>query len=330
MSDAIRDLAALPKGHLHLHFEAAMRPLTLRDLAAEADEPVPSWTDFADFVDFQAAYADVLALVRSREHLTRIMDELAEDAASDGAAYVEVGLAPALHAHLFDGDERAALEFQLAIARAAEERTGVVIRAMVALNRTGPKDEALDTARLAAEFAGRGVVALGLHADERGFPAEDFAQAFAIAKTAGLLSTPHAGELVGPESVRAAIDVLHADRVLHGVRAIEDPELVAELAERGVCLDVCPSSNVVLHVVPDLEHHPLPALIAAGVRCSINADDPIQFGPGLLEEYELARQRFGFDDATLAGCARNSISASGAPDEVKATALAGIEAWLAA
>ena len=330
MSDARRDLAALPKAHLHLHFEAAMRPLTLRDLAAEAGEPVPSWADFADFRDFEAAYGEVLHLVRSQTHLTRIMAELADDAAADGAVYVEVGLAPSLHAHLFGGSERAALEFQLAAAAAAEARTGVVIRGMVALNRTGAMADALATARLAADFAGRGVVSLGLHADERGFPAEDFAEPFAIAREAGLLSTPHAGELVGPESVWAAIDVLRADRVLHGVRAIEDPELVAELATRGTCLDVCPSSNVVLHVVPDLEHHPLPALLAAGVSCSINADDPLQFGPGLLEEYELARERLGLDDAALAGCARSSIRASGAPDDVQATALAGIEAWLAA
>lgn len=324
----MRDLAALPKGHLHLHFEAAMRSATLRDLAAEAGEPVPSWTDFADFTDFEAAYGEVLALVTSKEHLGRIMDDLADDAASHGAAYVEVTLAPVLHAHLFDGAAGAALEHLLALAAAAEARTGVVIRAMIASARTFPVEQALEDARLAADFAGRGVVAYGLHSDERGSAAAPFAEAFGIARDAGLLITPHAGELVGPESVREAVELLHADRILHGVRVIEDPALVRRVAELGTCLDVCPSSNVVLHVVPDIEHHPLPALLAAGVTCSINADDPLQFGAGLLEEYELCRERLGLSDEALAACARASFTASGAPDDVRARSLAGIDAWL--
>jgi adenosine deaminase len=324
-----RDLALLPKGHLHLHFEASTRPLTLRDLAAEAGEPVPSWTDFADFSDFEAAYGDVLRLIRRPEQLERIMTELADDAKSDGVVYVEVTLAPVLHADLFGGDTAAALDFLLAAAKREEERTGVVIRAMIASARTLSVEQAIEDALLAASYAGRGVVSYGLHADERNFPAAPFAPAFDIAREAGLLITPHAGELVGPESVREAVEVLHADRILHGVRVIEDPELTAEVARLGVCLDVCPSSNVVLHVVPDLEHHPLPALLAAGVTCSINADDPVQFGPNVLEEYELSRTRLGLTDEQLAGCARASVVKSGAPEDVKARGLAGVDAWLA-
>lgn len=325
-----RDLALLPKGHLHLHFEASIRPLTLRDFAAEAGAPVPSWTDFPDFLDFQDAYGEVLALVRRPEQLERLMAEMADDARRDGVVYVEVTLAPVLHAHLFGGDAEAALRFLLAAAQREEERTGVVIRAMIASARVLSVDLAIADARLAASYAGRGVVAYGLHSDERGAPAAPFAEAFDIAREAGLLITPHAGELEGPEYVREAVEVLRADRVLHGVRVIEDPELTAEVARRGVTLDVCPSSNVVLHVVPDLEHHPLPALLAAGVSCSINADDPIQFGPNVGEEYELARERLGLTDEQLAGCARASITASGAPEDLKERALAGIDAWLAA
>lgn len=324
-----RDLALLPKGHLHLHFEASMRPATLRDLAAEAGEPVPSWADFADFTDFEAAYGDVLRLIRRPEQLERVMTEMADDAKADGVVYIEVTLAPVLHAALFDGSAAAALAFLLAAAQREEERTGVVIRAMIASARTMSVEQAVEDARLAAEHADRGVVAFGLHADERGFPAAPFVDAFRIAREAGLLITPHAGELVGPESVREAVEVLQADRILHGIRVIEDPELTAQVARLGVCLDVCPSSNVVLHVVPDLERHPLPALLAAGVTCSINADDPVQFGPNVGEEYELARTRLGLTDEQLAGCARASITASGAPEAVKARALAGIEAWLA-
>lgn len=324
-----RDLALLPKGHLHLHFEATTRPSTLRDFAAEAGEPVPSWTDFPDFLDFQDAYGEVLALIRRPEQLERIFAELADDAKADGVVYVEVTLAPVLHAHLFGGDVEAVLEFLLAAARREEERTGVVIRAMIASARVMSVELAIEDAKLAARFAGRGVVSYGLHSDERAAPAAPFAEAFDIARDAGLLITPHAGELEGPEYVREAVEVLHANRILHGVRVIEDPELVAEVARLGITLDVCPSSNVVLHVVPDLEHHPLPALLAAGVSCSINADDPIQFGPNVGEEYELARTRLGLSDEQLAGCARSSLTASGAPDDVKARGLAGIDAWLA-
>lgn len=325
-----RDLAALPKAHLHLHFEASMRPSTLAAIAAEAGEPVPVWHGFPDFTDFQNAYGEVLALIRTPRQLARIMTEMAADAADQGARYVEVTLAPVLHAHLFDGDVGAVLDFLLAAAGVAERGTGVVIRAMIASGRTFPVEQAIEDARLAARYAGRGVVSYGLHSDERGAPAAPFAEAFAIARDAGLLITPHAGELVGAESVREAVEVLDADRVLHGVRAIEDPALVAELARRGTCLDVCPSSNLVLHVVDALADHPLPALLAAGVTCSINADDPLQFGPGLLEEYEVCRSVLGLDDAALAACARASFTASGAPDEVVAAALADIDAWLAA
>lgn len=325
-----RDLRALPKGHLHLHFEASTRPATLLALAREAGEPAPSWTDFPDFTDFERAYLSVVALVRSKDQLDRMMREMVEDALADGVVYVEVTLAPVLHAGLFGGDVEAALVHLLALAAEEEQRTGLVIRVMIATARNGAVQQGIDDARLAVRYADRGVVSYGLHADERGFPAAPFAEAFDIARAGGLLITPHAGELVGPESVREAVEVLHADRVLHGVRAIEDPALVADLARLGTCLDVCPSSNVRLHVVPDLDHHPLPALLAAGVTCSINADDPLQFGPNLLEEYELGREGLGLDDDALAGCARASIASSGAPADLKARAIAGIDAWLAA
>jgi len=183
-------------------------------------------------------------------------------------------------------------------------------------------------ARLAIRYKDAGVVALGLHNDEAGRPPDPYVEAFRLAKAAGLLATPHAGEFEGPASVRAALDLLHADRVQHGIRSVEDPDLLVELADRGTCLDVCPTSNVALSVVPDVARHPLPALLAAGVRCSINADDPICFGPGVLEEYELCRTAFGLDDAAVAGIARSSLRGGAAPDDVVAGALAGVDAWL--
>ena len=139
-----RDLAALPKGHLHLHFEASMRPATLRDLAAEAEEPVPAWAGFEDFTDFEAAYGQVVALVRSKEHVARIMHEMADDAKADGVVYVEVTLAPVFYAGWFEDGAEGALEFLLAVAAAAELRTGVVIRAMIASARTFPVELAVE------------------------------------------------------------------------------------------------------------------------------------------------------------------------------------------
>ena len=144
------------------------------------------------------------------------------------------------------------------------------------------------------------MVSFGLANDELlGGPAP-FTDAFDIARDAGLLSTPHAGELDGPESIVAALELLGADRIQHGVRCVEQPGLLDRLADKGVCLDVCPTSNVSLSVFPSLEAHPLPQLLAAGVRVSINADDPLLFGPGLLEEYVLCRDAFGLGDLELA------------------------------
>jgi adenosine deaminase len=175
---------------------------------------------------------------------------------------------------------------------------------------------------------GDGVVGLGLADDETRGNAELFAEAFAVARDAGLIRAPHAGEHGGPDSVRNALDVLGAQRIEHGVRAAEDPALLRRLADAGVTLDVCPTSNVVLRVVPSLAEHPLPRLLEAGIPLSLNADDPLFFGSGILAEYELGRQSFGLDDPTLAHIARCSISASGAPETLKSEALARIDRWL--
>jgi adenosine deaminase len=173
------------------------------------------------------------------------------------------------------------------------------------------------------------VVGFGLSNDEAIGPLERFADAFAVAREAGLLCTPHAGELAGADQVAFALDELQAERIEHGVRAVEDAELVARLAAAGTCLDVCLTSNVMLSVVDDIADHPLPQLLDAGVRCTLNTDDSLLFGPGLLAEYELARDTFRLDDAQLAAIARTSIQASGAPAALKRDALGGIDAWLA-
>jgi adenosine deaminase len=326
---AERNLAALPKAHLHLHLEGGMRPQTLAELAGKAGMQVPVVRGFGSFPVFADMYVAACEVLKTEDDLRRLIDETLDDAVAAGAVYIEPSFFVPHHNERLGPDEYV-LEVALDALAAATKRTGVAAGFMLAADRTRPPEAAVQQARLAARYAGRGVVAFGLANDEAPWPPEPFAEAFAIAREAGLLSTPHAGELAGPESVRGALDTLGANRIQHGVRAMEDPALVERLAAEQVCLDVCPTSNVLLSVVPDLASHPLQTLLAAGVRCSINADDPLLFGPGLLEEYQLCRTDLALSDEQLATCARSSLLSSGASEAVKQEGLAGIEKWLGA
>lgn len=324
----MRALRDLPKAHLHLHLEAAMRPSTLHDLGDLHGLDVPEMSAFESFADFIRLYEIATSCLRAEEDLRRLLVEMAEDAAADGAVWVEYHVYPPLWLGRFGSDEEA-LDLTLALAREAEAATGVGLGAVVAIDRTEDVGAAMRTATLAAERAGAGVVAIGLANDEDGRPPEAFADAFAVAREAGLLSAPHAGELGGPEYVRTAVDVLHADRIGHGVRSVEDPTLVGRLAAEGVVCDVCPTSNLVLGLYPSIEAHAIRPLVEAGVRVTINTDDPLLFGSGLVDEYRLVQDAFGWDDDAMAAIARTSIEASGAPPDRKASALAGIDRWLA-
>jgi adenosine deaminase len=322
-----RDLAALPKGHLHLHMEAAMRPATLAELAAEHGVPVPEIGAFGDFSAFEATYEAATGVLRREADMRRLLRELVEDARADGAWYVEPALYAPAHRERFGSDEEV-VELVIDGLRAAGAELDVGVGLMIAGDRMTDPAECEEQARIAARHAGEGVVSFGLASDERGHPPEPFAEAFRIARAAGLISAPHAGELAGPESVEGALEALGADRVQHGVRAIESPDLVRKLADRGTCLDVCPTSNAALGVYPHIADHPLPDLLAAGVRCSLNADDPLLFGCGLLDEYELCRAEMGIGDAELAAVAAASFEASGASPELIGQGLAAIREWL--
>jgi adenosine deaminase len=324
----MRDLFGLPKAHLHLHLEGAMRPSTLSELAEGYDMPVPEVRGFGSFGAFAAMYVAACEVLRTPRDLRRVVHEVVEDAALAGAVWVEPAVYVPHHRERLGPDE-VVLDLVLDALSEAADRFGIAAGLMVATDRTVDPSVAVGLAHLAADRADRGVVAFGLANDETGWPPEPFAEAFAVAKAGGLLSTPHAGELEGPASVWGAIEALGADRIQHGVRAVEDQELLKRLADDGVCCDVCPTSNVLLSVCASLDEHPLAALLDAGVPCSINADDPLLFGPGLLEEYELCRTELGFDDVRMAAIARSSIDHSGAPDELKQQARAGVDSWLA-
>ena len=211
----------------------------------------------------------------------------------------------------------------------AARATGVGIALIVAANRTRHPLDARTLARLAAQYAGRGVVGFGLSNDERRGRVGDFVPAFAIARRAGLLSVPHAGELCGPGSVTACLDALAADRLGHGVRAVEDSHVLERVAAMGVPLEVCPTSNLALGVFGDAAAVPVKPLLAAGSPVVLGADDPLLFGERLTSQYALAREHHGLDDTALAGLAATSVRASAAPAATKERLLAGIADWLA-
>jgi adenosine deaminase len=177
-------------------------------------------------------------------------------------------------------------------------------------------EQAARVARSAASRPHPYVVGFNLAGDEANHPAGDFAEAFAIAADAGLGCTVHAGEWDGPRSIRAAL-ALPVTRIGHGVRSIEDPSLVEELARRGIVLECCPTSNVVLGLYGSYEDHPLPALRAAGVKITLGSDDPPYFGASIGGEYELCREHFGFDDDELRAISRTAVEAAFCEETLK-------------
>jgi adenosine deaminase len=334
-----RSVRELPKAHLHLHFTGSMRHATLIELAdrdgivlpdalAEDWPPRLSAADEKGWFRFQRLYDVARSVLRTEEDVRRLVREAAEDDAADGSRWLEIQVDPSGYAARFGGIT-AFTDLVIDAARAASAGTGTEVAVVIAANRTRHPLDARTLARLAAQYAGRGVVGFGLSNDERRGTTSEFAPAFAIAERAGLLLTPHGGELLGPSSVRACLDQLHADRIGHGVRAAEDPRLLERVVERGVALEVCPVSNVALGVYTDLTSVPLPALLEAGATVALGADDPLLFGSRLAGQYATMRAAHGLSDTALAELARMSVRASRAPDALKGSVLGQIDSWLA-
>lgn len=335
MNSPSRDLHSLPKAHLHLHLVGSMRPTTLAELARRAGVTLPAplapgggSTALGGWARFDALYCRAKDLLRRPSDLVRLVRELAEDEVAAGSGWVEVQANPSLYHGRFGPDD-AVLELLLDAGRQATAATGVGIGWIVAADRRYP-DHAVGLARLALRYADAGVVGFGLANDETAQPAGAFARAFAVARDGGLLSVPHAGELCGAREVADALRLLGAHRIGHGVRAAEDPALLAELAEAGTHLEVCPASNLALGVTALAAAHPLPALLDAGCSVSLGADDPLLFRAGLVDQYELARHELGLGDPALAGLARAGVLASAAPAACKTGLVTGIDAWLTA
>jgi adenosine deaminase len=334
-----RDLRTLPKAHLHLHFTGSMRHATLLELAARdgiqlPDSLVSEWppqlsaADEKGWFRFQRLYDVARSVLRTEDDVRRLVREAAEDDVRDGGRWLEIQVDPSGYAARFDGIT-AFTDLVLDAVAETSAATGLGMAVVIAANRTRHPLDARTLARLAAQYAGRGVVGFGLSNDERRGATTDFAPAFAIAERAGLLLDPHGGELLGPASVRTCLDALHAGRLGHGVRTAEDPALLAEVAERGIALEICPVSNVALGVYSDLTSVPLPQLLEAGATIALGADDPLLFGSRLAAQYATMRAAHELTDETLAELAAMSVRASCAPEDAKAAMLAGVADWLA-
>ncbi len=280
-----------PKIELHVHLEGTVRADTLREIAKRNDYALPddleSLYRFRDFAHFIEVWILTTNALRTAEDFRQVVTGYAAEAASHGAVYLEAIFSPAERVvrgvawdEIFSGYCDGAVE--------ARELYGVEVRLTPDIFRGATAEQAEQVVRYSAKYRDRGVLGVGLGGLEAQFPPEPYEPAFTLAKSLGLASVPHAGEVAGPPSVRGALEALGADRLRHGIRAVEDPGLVAELAGRGTVLDVCPLSNLRTGAVGSLEQHPLPQLVAAGVRCSISTDDPAMFDTDLTRDYEAA------------------------------------------
>ena len=313
---------SVPKAELHVHIEGAATPALVQRIAARNGLRIPDgvigddgrfvWRDFLDFLD---TYDGATSVIRTGEDYRDIVYEYLVSCAAEGAIYVEL-TASADHAAgvgLSDEEHLAALAQGIDDARAESGIEGRII--MSAVRHRGP-ERALDVARRTVEVPHPYVTGFGMGGDEAGFPPAEFADAFAVAREAGLGLTVHAGEWGGPDSVRGGL-ALGVGRLGHGVRAIEDPELVRELAERGTVLEVCPTSNVVLGLYASYAEHPLPALRAAGVAVTLGSDDPPYWDASIGGEYAVAAEQFGFGEEELREITRTALRAAFVEEEVR-------------
>lgn len=330
-SESIRTyLNAVPKAELHVHLEGSIAPTTLLILARRNDVALPvetveemqQWFIFRDFNHFIEIYFAISRCLKTAGDYELIAYEFGANMARQHIRYAEITFSPGTHAFAlgvpfdtyFAGLTRGRLR--------AREDFGVEMRWVFDIVRN-IEDEARNakladyTTSVAIEGMQDGVVALGLGGAEIGYPPERFARWFERALAAGLHSAPHAGETVGPDSPWGALRTLGAERLGHGVRSVEDPALVAHLAERRIPLEVCPTSNIRLSVYPSIDAHPLPALYVAGVPVTINSDDPPLFNTTLNDEIQLLAAHFGFDLDTIHEMLLNGVRYSFLPVQEK-------------
>lgn len=320
-------IAAAPKAELHVHLEGAIQPATLLmlakrhrvDLPADNEAELRNWYRFRDFHHFIEVYVAITKCLRTVEDFELIVYEFGADMARQNIRYAEVTFSPSTHLWINGVDRDVWFTGLSEGRRRVKASFGCEINWVFDLVRNDyPEAARFDyTTEVAIEGRDDGVVALGLGGLETGYPPAPFAPWFDRARAAGLHSAPHAGEHVGPESIRDAIKYLGAERIGHGVRAIEDQELVDYLAEHRVLLEVSPTSNICLGIYPDMASHPLKHLHESGVPVTVNSDDPPLFSTTLTGELNLLVDPCGFCRETIDEILLNGVRFSFLPEEQK-------------
>ncbi|MCX8571454.1 adenosine deaminase [Aminobacter sp. MET-1] len=319
------------KAELHCHIEGAAAPeLVIRQAQKYDKDPTPFiqngsfvWNDFTSFL---AAYDFAADLFRTEEDYARLSEHYLTSLARDGAIYSEVFTSPdhAIKAGLSPKAYTDALGEGMERARA---KTGIEGRMIV----TGVRHVGVESIEAAARFAAKCnhplVTGFGVAGDERMGDFEDYVRAFEIAREAGLGITIHAGELLGWESVAAALDHIRPSRIGHGVRAIENPDLVKRIADEGIVLEICPGSNIALKVFDSFGEHPFRKLRDAGCKVTLNSDDPPYFWTSLKREYDIATEHFGMDEKALMATTRTAIEAAFVDRKTKSALLARLDGY---
>jgi adenosine deaminase len=319
----------IPKAELHVHLEGTATPDLVRRIATRNGLEVPegvfaapdrfAWRDFLDFLN---TYNLAASVIRTGDDYRDITYEYLASCARDDAIYVEL-TASVDHARLSGLSDAEHWEGIAAGIDDARRDHGIEARILSVAVRNFGVERAIEIAEHTAARPHPYVVGFSLAGDEAGYPPEPYLEAYRIVAAAGLGCTVHAGEWAGPDSVRGALE-LPVTRISHGVRAIEDPALVAELARRQITLEVCPTSNVVLGVFASFEEHPFPVLHAAGIPLTLGSDDPPYFGASVGGEYARAHEYFGLDEDGLRAVTRTAIEASFAEPELRSKLLTSV------
>lgn len=318
--------ARLLKAELHCHIEGAAQPALVLaqaqrygvDVSAIIQDGRFVWHDFSSFLQ---AYDLAASVFRTEEDFARLAEGYLSSIARDGAIYAEFFVSPD-HGRNSGLGEKGYLAGLSEGIRRANAKTGIEARMIVVGLRHLGTEAVEAAARFAARCGSPLVAGFGMAGEERFGDLEDYQRAFEIAREAGLGITVHAGEVAGAESVAAALDHIRPQRIGHGVRAIEDPNLVRRLAVEGVVLECCPGSNIALGLFPSWAEHPLPKLKTAGCKVTLSSDDPPYFSTSLGQEYAAAAEHWDFDGKTLLGLTRTAIEAAFCDRKTKASLLA--------
>ena len=316
-----QEIQSLPKVELHVHLDCCLSFAVVSKLRPgigreEFSRDFIGPAKYKDLADFLKIIDHSLELMQTRKSLRLVCEDLFQQFKQDNVFYAEIRFAPLLHLRQGLHPEEVVGTVEESVSRCVEE-TGIEARIICCTLRHYTEEQSMTTVKLVEKFQGTRVTALDLGADEAGFPIDAHISAFRYARERGIPCTAHAGEAKGPESVRETLAHFKPSRIGHGVRSSEDPELVAELIEKNIHLEVCPSCNVQIDVFDTLAHHPIHRLYQAGVSLGINTDGRTITGISLSDEYERLQQVFGWGAEQFFTCNQNALSASFLPAQQK-------------